>query len=182
MKQIIGRVLFSIVILATGAAFGAVPSMTVTVFDPGSKVAFKGPLNSSGIFSTGNLRAGSYVVQFNAPNATVKGNQYLLVVSAGTKKVSADGVTGEKFLGGGVAMGVEVGSGLKITGQVANSVSARLDSKTQQKMVWVRPRIGSNMPGRWMPEDSAEAVSAYNSGEIRREDLRKWQDHGDTPH
>ena len=182
MKQIIGRVLFSIVILASGPAFGGVPSMKVTVFDAGSKVAFKGALKSDGSFSTGNLKAGPYVVQFNAPNATVKNNQYVLVVSAGNKKVSADGVAGEKFLGGGVAMRVEVGSGLKIIGQVANSVNARIDSKSQQRLVWVRPRIGSNMPGRWVPEDSAEAVSSYNSGEIRREDLRKWQDHGDTPH
>jgi hypothetical protein len=182
MKQIIERLLFSVLILAAGTAFGAVPSIKVTVFDAGSKVAFKGAIDGSGTFSTGNLKAGSYVVQFNAPNATVKGNQYLLVVSAGSKKVSADGVAGEKFLGGGVAMRVEVGSGLKIMGQVADSVNARIDSKSQKRLVWARPRIGSNMPGRWVPEDSAEAVSAYNSGEIRREDLRKWQDHGDTPH
>ena len=43
-----------------------------------------------------------------------------MVVSAGKKKVIATGVSGEKFHGGGVAMRVNVGPGLKITGQVAN--------------------------------------------------------------
>jgi len=38
------------------------------------------------------------------------------------------------------------------------------------------------MPGRWVPADSAQIVSARNSGEIRREDMVKWQDHGDTEH
>ena len=179
MKHIISRVLFLIVFMVAGAAFGALPSLKVTVSDAGGKVAFKGQTDTSGTFSTANLNPGHYVVQFNATNATVKGSEYMLVISAGKKKVLAEAVEGEKFLGGGVAMRLEVGSGLKIIGVVASALNVRVDPKTGKRLVWLRPRIGSNMPGRWVPEDSAEIISSFNSGEIRREDLRKWQDHGD---
>ena len=179
MKDIISRVLFLIVFMVAGAAFGALPSLKVTVSDAGGKVAFKGVTDTSGTFSTANLNPGHYVVQFNATNATVKGSEYMLVISAGKKKVLAEAVSGEKFLGGGVAMRLEVGSGLKIIGVVASALNVRVDPKTGKRLVWLRPRIGSNMPGRWVPEDSAEIISSFNSGEIWREDLRKWQDHGD---
>jgi hypothetical protein len=180
MKQFIRSLLFLPILLAASIAF-AVPSMKVTVFDARGKVAFQGVTNATGTFTTGALQPGRYIVQFNSrgPSA-VNGNQYALVISAGSKKVVADVVAGEKFLGGGVAMRIEVGSGLRIAGQLMEGALARIDPKTGQKLVWLRPTIGSNMPGRWVPADSAQLVSARNSGEIRREDLVKWQDHGDT--
>ena len=49
----------------------------------------------------------------------MKRNRYLLVVSAGRKKVIAADVPGEKLLGGGAALKINVGLGLKIAGQVA---------------------------------------------------------------
>ena len=181
MKSIVRSILFSAILFVASAAF-AVPSMKVTVSDASGKVGFRGSTNADGTFSTGSLNAGRYVVQFNATNSAVNGAQYALVISAGKRKVVADSVAGEKFLGGGVSMRLEVGSGSKITGQVASALNVRIDPKTGKKMVWLAPRIGSNMPARWVPVDSADAVSAYNSGLIRREDVQKWQDHGDTPH
>lgn len=175
------RCILSLPILLAASVALAVPSMKVTVFDSGGKVAFQGASNTSGNFSTGTLQPGRYIVQFNAKGpAALNGNQYALVVSAGSKKVVADVVAGEKFLGGGVAMRIEVGSGLRIAGQVLEGALARIDPKTGQKLVWVRPRVGSNLTGRWVPADSAAMISYQNSGEIRREDLVKWQDHGDT--
>ena len=72
-------------------------------------------------------------MQFTSKDSSVKGGQYSIVVAAGKKKVVANAVAGEKFLGGGVAMKVEVGAGLNITGQVvagtdANNSSAHRDS------------------------------------------------------
>src|SRR5437660_4740221 len=181
MKHILRSISFSIVVfVAVCIASAAVPPMKVTVSDAAGKVAFKGLTDTSGTFSTANLKPGHYVVQFNATSAAVKRSEYMLVISAGKKKVLAEAVSGEKFLGGGVAMRLEVASGLKIIGVVASALNVRVDPKTGKKLVWLRPRIGSNMPGRWVSEDSAEIVSSYNSGEIRREDMRKWQDHGDV--
>jgi hypothetical protein len=182
MKHIISRVLFSTILFAASAAF-AVPSMKVTVFTAGGKVAYQGTTDTSGTFATGALQPGRYIVQFNSKSATnMSGNQYALFVSAGNKKVVAETVAGEKFLGGGVAMRIEVGSGLTITGQVTTGLTWRTNPKTGQRLVWLRPRTGSNLPGRWVAADSAELISSFNSGEIRREDLAKWQDHGDVEH
>jgi hypothetical protein len=67
---------------------------------------------------------------------------------------------------------------MNITGQIV--VDTKVAMKDGKKMVWIPPRIGSNLPGRWVLADSAEAIAAQNSGEIRREDVKKWQDHGDV--
>ncbi len=92
--------------------------MSVTVSDAGGKAAFKGVVKGNGAFATGNLTPGNYVVQFNSTSGGMRGKHYAIVVSAGTKKVTADAVPGEKFSGGGVAMRLVVGAGSNITGQV----------------------------------------------------------------
>ncbi len=107
--------LFSI---AASVASAAVPPLNVTVSDSAGKTAFKGTTKSEGDFATAKLPPGNYVVQFKATNSAVKNGQYSIVVGAGKKKVVANALAGEKFLGGGVAMKVEVGAGLNIAGQV----------------------------------------------------------------
>jgi hypothetical protein len=173
MKNILRFTLIVFVIGTVSLVCGAVPALNVTVSDPGGKVAFKGATNSSGLFATTNLKPGNYVVQFNSTNAGFKGNQYAVVISAGKKKVSANAVAGEKFTAGGVAMKIDVGANVKITGVVA--IETKVAMKDGKKMVWIPPRIGSNMPGRWVPADSAEAIAAQNSGEIRKEDINTLQ-------
>lgn len=120
-------------LVAASVANAGVPSMNVTVSDSSGKAAFKGPTKDDGVFATAKLQPGSYVVQFTAKNSSVKGGQYSIVVGAGQKKVVANAVAGEKFLGPGVAMKVEVGAGLNITGQVVvgtsvNNSAAHRDS------------------------------------------------------
>jgi hypothetical protein len=179
MKSIIRTALFSIVSLTACAAFGAVPSMKVTVSDAGGKVAFKGATNTSGTFATGNLAAGNYVVQFTSSDSALRGLQYMLVVSAGKKKVSADAVAGDKFTSGGVAMKIDVGAGLNITGQITTTANnVRLDPKTKKKMVWIPPMLGSNMPGHWVEEDSAEAKTSKTRGNMSTSELQKRQSQG----
>jgi hypothetical protein len=180
MKNLL-RIALSCFFFGASMAYGGLPAVTVTVSDASGHAAFKGATNSGGTFATKNLKAGNYVVQFNSNDAAVKGRHYALIVSAGKKKVVADGVEGEKFLGGGAAMRLEVGSGLNITGQISPAGNFRIDPRTKKKMIWLPPRIGSNMPGRWVAADSPEAISAQNSGEVRAEDVRKWQDHADMP-
>ena len=97
-------------------AFAAPFSIEVTVSDASGKVAYKGKTGGDGTFATGKLQPGNYIVQFNSSN--LKGNR-AIVVSAGSKKVSADSVPASKFGGGGVAMRIEVGKGLNINGEVA---------------------------------------------------------------
>ena len=153
--------------------------MQVTVIDANGKVGFKGATDTNGVFATSNLQPGHYVVQFNAKNAATKGNQYLMVISAGKKKVVATDVSGEKFSGGGVAMRINVGAGLKITGQIANDQRIASAGSLQYKMVggqrfvWEQPETGSNISGRWI---DASLAPARNVHRWDPDDFRKLQD------
>ena len=179
--------LIKLVVIVVTAAFSgtnlraappsALPPLKVVVADSTGKVAFKGVTDTNGLFSTGTLAAGTYVLQFNSSTAA-KDRSYTLVISAGQKKVSAQSIDGRKLTAGGVAMKIAVAAGLTISGQLA-APNVKIDEKTKKLMVYIAPRIGSNIPGRWVPADSAEAIAAQNSGEFRTEDVRKWQDHFD---
>jgi hypothetical protein len=175
MKNMIRRTVVSLLFVGACLASGSVPALNVTVSDAGGKAAFKGTTNTKGTFATANLKPGNYVVQFNSNNSAVKGNHYAIVVSAGAKKVSASAVPGEKFTGGGVAMKVDVGAGLNITGQVATEANGVV--KNGKKMVWIPPQAGSHFPGHWVEEDSAEAIAARNAGALRTQDVQNIQEH-----
>lgn len=155
--------------------------MEVTVFDGSGKVGFQGATDANGTFATGSLPPGHYVVQFYAKSGAVKNNRYLLVVSAGKKKVVATGVSGETFAGGGAAMKVNVGSNLKITGQVADEQMAVREGDEKyrvvggQRFVWVTTELGSNISGRWVEANSA---SARNITLIRADGVKKFQEKG----
>lgn len=128
MKNLFPKLGFCLFLVAASVANAGVPSMNVTVSDSTGKAAFKGATKDDGVFATAKLQPGKYVVQFAAKNSSVKGGQYSIVVGAGQKKVVANAVAGEKFLGGGVALKVEVGAGLNITGQVVTGPSANNSS------------------------------------------------------
>ena len=153
--------------------------MNVTVSDASGKAAYKGATNSSGTFATTKLAPGNYTVQLRSQNPAVKGNHYAIVVSSGKKKVAASAVPGEKFNGGGVALKVEVGNGLNITGQVAEE--AKTAMKDGKKMVYIPPTLGSNMPGRWVPEDSAEAKTSKSRTHLSTKEVQRMQESASNP-
>jgi hypothetical protein len=164
--------------IASTASAG-IPSMEVTVFDASGKVEFRGATDANGTFATAHLPPGRYVVQFNTKSATAKGNQYLLVVSAGRKKVIATGVSGQTFIGGGAAMRVDVGPGLRITGQVANEQSVAGGGALNyrviggQRFVWVPDGLGSNINGRWVEESLAPARNVIT---LSKDSFARFQD------
>jgi hypothetical protein len=178
MKNMIRNTFLSLLLMAVSLAYGAVPAVNVIVSDAGGKAAYKGATNTTGAFATAKLEPGNYTVQFNSNNAELKGKQYALVVSAGKKKVSAN-VAGEKFARGGVAMKVDVGAGLNITGQIAAETGPV--SKGGKKMVWIPPVLGSNMPGHWVDEDSAEAKTSKTRTIMSRDSIQRMQDNARNP-
>ena len=174
--------------LVSIATVAAMLPLDVTVSSAGGKVAFKGKTNAGGTFATGTLAPGNYVVQFNSSSAAVKGNQYALVIGAGKQKVTAEAVAGSKFAAGGVAMRLEVGKGMNITGQISSGMSSGANGKTEgnanvkiikgKRYVWVKGReTGSNLGGRWVEEGSP---AARNVGSMSADAVRQRQDHGDT--
>jgi hypothetical protein len=160
-------------------AHGGIPSMNVTVFDATEKVVFKQAINANATFATGNLPAGKYVVQFSTKSGAVKGNQYLLVVSAGKKKVIADAVAGETLTRGGAAMKIQVGPGLQISGQVLNDEAIAQAGGPKYRMidgkryVWVGAELGTNLRGQW---EEASAAPTRNVFVWTRDELQKRMD------
>ena len=166
ISQFIRTTVLALVLGVATAAFGDVPPpMKVIVSDAEGNLAFKGTIGPDATFATGKLPAGEYVVQFNSRSSELKDNQYVLVVSAGRKKVRATDVSGAKFTNGGVAMRVKVGRELRITGQVAQQ--RMLDGK---RYVWVAAQTGSNLGGHWALEGEADArpVVRLKSGFMQR--------------
>ena len=170
---------FAVLLGTAITAYCGVPSVDVTVFDANAKVAFKGSTTANATFATQNLHPGNYVVQFNTKSTAVKDNHYLLVVSAGKKKVIAADVPGKKFNGGGVAMKVDVGPGSKITGQIATERALTLGDGPRYRVIdgkryrWVSAELGSNLGGRWEEEGLPTARNIKGWGS---DDFRKWQD------
>jgi len=179
MKNILRSTFVGLAMTGASMAYGAIPQMNVTVSDSSGKVAYKAATSSAGTFATGTLKSGGYVVQFNAKGADVKGNNYALVVSAGKKKVVANGVNGDKFAAGGVAMRIQVESGLSITGQVASDLKSMM--KDGKKMVWIPKQLGSNLPGHWVEADSAEAKQAMTAGSYSIKNIQDKQAQGVSP-
>jgi hypothetical protein len=181
MNKIIQATLVSLFIIIVSMSYGAVPSMNVTVSDSSGKSAYKGATDAKGSFATGTLKPGGYVVQLNSKSAP-KGAKYAVVVSSGKKKVTANAVDAEKLTAGGVAMKIDVGAGLNITGQVAaEDKSSAPMGHNGKPMVWIAKRTGSNIAAHWAESDSAEAKEAMASGNMSQQELQNRQSQGISP-
>ena len=178
---ITARTFIALIVAGTASAFGAIPQINVTVADGSGKTAYKGATNAKGSFATGALKPGNYAVQFTSSTAP-KGTKYTLVISAGSKKVSAGAISAEKLAGGGVAMKIDVGSGLSINGQVVaqDKDSAPL-GHNGKPMVWIPKKVGSNMAAHWAESDSAEAKEVMTSGSYSTKDIQNKQNQGSSP-
>jgi hypothetical protein len=75
-------------------------------------------------------------------------------------------------------MKVDVTAGLNISGQVATGADGPV-SKSGKKMVWIPKKTGSNMPGHWAEEGSAEAQEAKSAGTLSNDQIQKMQAHMD---
>ena len=64
-----------------------------------------------------------------------------------------------------------------VSGQVTNSPAAK-PKKEGRNLVWIRPKLGSNLPGHWAPTDSPEAKEAMARGTISRQNLQDRQNQG----
>lgn len=156
MKNLARYSLSLCLFLIASVALAGVPSMTVIVSDMNGHGAFRGTTNADGVFRTDKLAPGNYVVQLKS-NAATRNAQYLLVVSAGQKKVTADSVPGGKFSGGGVALKVPVRSEMRIVGQIvteepiASTEAGNVRTILGRRYYWVANWTGSNL-GRWVEE------------------------------
>lgn len=180
VKKLIRTFLSSIIFFPAVLALGAVPTLNVSVVDSTGKTAYKGATDSRGIFVAPKVSPGNYAVQFVSKSAP-KGSHYTLVVVAGTKKTSASAVTAEKLAAGGVAMKIEVKAGANIQAQVSAESQQTRIGKNGQLMVWIPPRVGSNIPGHWAESDSAEAKEVMTGNSLSNKNLQDRANQGITP-
>ncbi|MFN2621561.1 MAG: carboxypeptidase-like regulatory domain-containing protein [Chthoniobacterales bacterium] len=151
------------------------------VADSAGKLAYKGATDASGLFATPKLPPGNYAVQFTS-NSAPTGSRYTLVVAAGKKKVAANAVAAEKLAGRGVAMKIDVGAGLNITGQVAaEDKNTAPMGRNGKPMIWIARRTGTNLPPHWAESDSAEAREAMTSGTLSAKNLQDRSNQGIAP-
>jgi hypothetical protein len=185
MKNITRSIVFLLFALAMPVIYGGQPAPGA----PGSGVAGvdvivkqrpgdRAVTDARGNFTIEALAGGSYTLTFRARKAedlhhhisdrVIIASSYSIKIDGTKRTVSIDGLTSNNLLAG-YDINVDLGPGARIRGQVA--------AGTLQKMVWIPKEVGSNIPGHWAAEDSAEAMAAphLHAERMSVADLRKNQ-------
>ena len=156
-------------------AYGANVAGLDVIVKQNGKAVYQGKTDARGSFSTGNLEAGPYSVEFRAPNSlSLRGQTVAIAVSTG-KGAPRQSTSDGKHLSGGVAMNVEIAKPAKLSGQVTSAagvvaertgavpggyekVKANVKVINGKRHVWVPAPIGSNMGGKWVEEGTEGAA------------------------
>jgi hypothetical protein len=135
-----------------------VPNVDVTISDASGRLTYRGKTDAHGVFVTGRVRPGNYVVQFQAKNAAANRNDYAIFAAAGKHNVVADAVPGAKFAGAGVAVRLKLATGTPIIGQVALGGVNALRTKIVKgvRFVLLPPATG-DLGARWVAEGTHPA-------------------------
>jgi hypothetical protein len=177
MKTTARDLLILFVLFVASAAYGTSPSVSVVVKQrPGGRLVKQVTTDTSGNFTLGALPAGAYVLEFRSQRSTDAGNKQFSLSVAGTKTTGTQSVAG-KSLVTGVALNVEVGPNANVTGQITTGPTAAV----KKKMVWIPRMLGSNQPGHWVEEDSAEAKLSRSRGTIPTNQIQNMQANSYNP-
>jgi len=95
---------------------------------------------------------------------------------AGTKTTGTQRVAGNSLVTG-VALNVDVGPNANVIGQVTTGPTAA----KKKRMIWIPAMLGSNMPGHWVEEDSAEAQLSKTRGIIPSQQIQNMQEKAYNP-
>jgi hypothetical protein len=176
MKHRTHGIVFLLVALATPVIYGGEPPRGVAGVDVivKQRPRDRAVTDARGNFAIEALAAGSYTLTFRArkgehiPSTSDKvivATLYSIKIDGTKRAVNKNGLTSDDLVAG-VDVEVNLGPGARIRGQVAAGAS--------KNMVWIPTEPGSNIPGRWVQEGSAEATAAvhHNAGLISVEDLR----------
>jgi hypothetical protein len=157
-----------LLLAAVTAHAGGVPNMDVTISDSAGRLTYRGKTDANGVFATGQVAPGNYVVQFQAKTVAANRDDYAIFAAAGRQRIIADAVSGKKFSGGGVAMRLKPTSGTLIIGQVALGGVNALGTKIVNgvRYVLLPPETGDVGP-RWVEEGTS---SARNIARVRVDD------------
>jgi carboxypeptidase family protein len=160
-----------IVASASGNAAG-VGGVDVSVKpSAGGKAIKQARTDAAGNFSLGSLPEGAYTLEFRARTSPELKKQQVTISVAGTKKSGRlDKIPGDHLVAG-ATLKVETVRGASVTGQIT----------TGPRMVWIPPILGSNRPGHWVEENSAEAKASKTRSHMSNESLQKMQENAYNP-
>jgi hypothetical protein len=184
MKPMTLGIVFLLVALATPVINGGQPAP-----GPGSGVAGVDVIvkqrpsdhkvtDARGNFALDALAAGSYTLTFRALKAedlhhstsekTIVATSYSINIAGAKRAVNKSGLTSDDLVAGR-DIDVDLEAGARVRGQV---VAVAL-----KNMVWIPKEPGSNVPGRWVQEGSAEhrAGVHHNSHLLSVEAIRQIQ-------
>jgi hypothetical protein len=174
MKNMTRGIVFLLVALATPVIDGSQPGSGVAEVDV---IVKQSPTkrritDERGNFSFAGLAPGRYTLTFRGrkadalPEATrsevIVGDTYAIKIEGVKRGVNQTGVTSDRLIAG-LEINVELLPGAQLHGEVRALAPKRL--------VWIGPKVGSNVPGRWVQVDSSEVIPKHNIQEIRRKDL-----------
>lgn len=179
MKTLALFLSFTYVLVFAAFSHGATSvAVQVTAKEKASgKVVYQGKTAANGKFSTSQLSAGSYLLEF----ASLDGSGFQVAL-AGAKNAKQT-----KSKGQGLAFLIEVAPASKVSGQVtptpataqaATKSNANVRVINGKRYVWVRGEIGSHMGGKWIPEDEAVATNPTGAKRSATETLTRMQDLG----
>jgi hypothetical protein len=180
MKHMTCGIVFLLVALATPVSYGGEPTHGVAGVDVivKQRPRDRAVTDARGNFAIEALAGGSYRLTFRARKAedlshstsdkVIVATMYSIKIDGTKRAVNKSGLTTDDLLTG-YDVDVDLAPNARIRGQVAAVAS--------KNMVWIPKAIGSNVPGHWAPEDSAEAKAAshLHAEQITLEGIRQIQ-------
>jgi hypothetical protein len=180
MKYMTCVIVFSLVAFATPVIYGGEPARGVAGVDVivKQRPSDRKLTDARGNFAMDALAAGSYTLTFRARKAedlhrstsdkVIVATLYSIKLEGTKQAVTKNGLTSDALLAG-VDVNVDVGPSARIRGQVA--------AAALKNMVWIPKEPGSNLPGHWVEDGSAEAKAAlhHNTYRLTAEGVRQIQ-------
>lgn len=128
----------------------------------------------SGAFHIGTVPAGAYTLEMRTKD--VPRLPAFTIKIAGTKAGESEKGIFTRYLTGGAAFDIDTAPGTPVRGLISPG------AKNAKLMIWLPTPTGSLLPGRWVEQGSAQAVSARNSGFYTTEAVKEMQEHMSTIH
>jgi hypothetical protein len=135
----------------------------------GGKVVAQTKSDASGAFVIGMVPPGAYSIELRTKD--VPRLPAFTLKIAGVKSGDTEKGILTRYLMGGAAFDIDAVSGTPLRGIITPG------SKNAKTMIWLPQPTGSNLPGRWVEQGSAQAVSFRNTGYYSREAVEKIQEH-----
>lgn len=137
----------------------------------GDKVVARTQSDLSGAFTIGTVPAGAYTLELRTkevprlPAFTLK--------IAGTKAGESNKGILTRYLVQGAAFDIDAAGGTPLRGLITAG------AKNAKMMTWLPTPTGTLLPGRWVEQGSAQAVSFRNTGYYTIDAVKKMQEHLD---